>query len=47
MAYTDLSSPGSWRRFFERHPGGVLWLFAAGQTVAMLGIGVLLRSLMS
>ncbi len=47
MAYTDLSSPTPWRRFFERHPGAVLWLVAAAQAVTMLGISILLRSLMS
>jgi len=47
MAYTDIFTPSPWRRFFERRPGAVLWLIAAGQAAAMLGISVLLRSLMS
>ena len=47
MAYIDLFTPSPWRRFFERHPSAILWLIAAGQAVAMLGISVLLRSLTS
>jgi hypothetical protein len=47
MAYTDLFTPSPWRRFFERHPSAMLWLIAAGQALAMLGISILLRSLAS
>lgn len=47
MAYTDLLTPSPWRRFFERYPSTILWLVAAGQALAMLGISVLLHSLMS
>ena len=34
-------------QFAERHPTAVIWLFAALQGAAMLGLNVLLRVLVS
>ena len=34
-------------QFAERHPTAVIWLFAVLQGVAMLGLNVLLRALVS
>lgn len=49
MAYTDtdFDSPIARHGFVERHPNAVLWLVAASQALAMLGISVLLRTLMT
>jgi hypothetical protein len=34
-------------RFLDHHPNTSLWLIAIGQGVAMLGISVVLRSILS
>jgi hypothetical protein len=34
-------------QLIERHPTAVIWLFAALQGVAMLGLNVILRALVS
>jgi hypothetical protein len=47
MAYTDFVTSVARRGFLERHPTASLWLIAGGQAVAMLGISLVLRALMS